>query len=84
MSKYAGLFDPVTPGSILIVTLGERREEIRLRFLSELLRPSGTEPVTAAHVAVFVIAQLAAADPVDLTGDSIFNQDDVRLLLGEL
>jgi len=79
-----GLFDPVTPGSILIVTLGERREEIRLRFLSELLRPSGTEPVTAAHVTVFVIAQLAAADPVDLTGDGIFNQDDVRLLLGEL
>ena len=77
-------FDPVTPGSILIVTLGERREEIELRFLSELLRPSGAEPVTVADVAWFVIAQLAAEDPVDLTGDGEFNRDDVRLLLGEL
>lgn len=78
-----GNFDPVAPGSILVVTLGERREEFALRFLSELLRPSGTEPIMIAHIAAFVVAQLTAGDPADVTGDGRFDRDDVRLLLGE-
>jgi len=76
--------DPMSPGAVLIVTLGEREEAFGLRFLSELLRPSGTEPISVAHVVSFVIGQLAAGEPIDLTGDGTFDRVDVRLLLGEL
>lgn len=75
--------DPVYPGVILVVTLGDEIEEYELRFLSELLRPSGTEPISVTHVAAFVIAQATSENPVDVTGDGKFDREDVRLLLGE-
>jgi len=74
----------VSPGSILLLSYGAREEEIRLVFLSELLRPSDSETITVAHVAVFIIAQLAGEAPVDLTGDGKFDREDVRELLGEI
>jgi len=76
--------DTVSPGSILLLSYGAREEEIRLVFLSELLRPSDSETITVAHVAVFIIAQLAGEAPVDLTGDGKFDREDVRELLGEI
>lgn len=76
--------EQVTPGAKLVLTLGETEEVIGFRFLSELLRPSEAEAVTISHITVFVILQLNAKDPVDVTGDDVFDGRDVRLLLEEL
>jgi alpha-tubulin suppressor-like RCC1 family protein len=40
--------------------------------------------ITLSHVASFVLRQLNAAEPVDFTGDGIFDRQDVRVLLLEL
>lgn len=42
------------------------------------------EPITLSHIAAFVMQQLSAADPVDVSGDDIFDQRDVRMLLREI
>ena len=74
---------PVSPGVKLRLKLGSMEEEIAFIFLSERIRselgkPDG-EPLTLADVAGFVIGK-----KMDVTGDGVFDREDVRLLLGEI
>lgn len=71
--------DRLQPGSSLMLKSGTAEYVIELRMLSELLRQGVDGPITLARVAAYVISRRE-----DVTGDGIFDQRDVRLLLAEL
>lgn len=74
----------IEPHSTLRLSHGTEEQVIKLRLLSELLRSEDSRTILFPDIASFVIQQLKAAQPIDITGDDRFDQQDVRLLLGEL
>jgi Alpha-tubulin suppressor and related RCC1 domain-containing proteins len=55
---------------------------------SELVRSAlglaPEEPIALSHVASFIIQQLNATQPIDVTGDGLFDGRDIRILLAEI
>lgn len=70
----------IETGHKLLLSRGSTVQEYTLTTLKGILNVPSTERVSIRHVAAYT----SLSSKVDVTGDGVFDKDDVRMLLGEI